>query len=686
VAIEPMLRIGVDTGGTFTDLVLLTGDQVLVHKVRSTPQDPARAILGGIAEILGAAAIARGPSTPALDVVHGSTVATNALLERRGARVALVATAGFEDVLRIGRQTRRELYNFLVEDRRPVVDSALVFGVGERMGADGRPIVPIDQLDVAPLVERIRASRVESVAVCLLHSYANPAHELVLARALEAAGLDVSASHRVLPEYREFERWSTTVVNAYVTPLMARYLATLETGLAGARLAVMQSNGGSISAARAKAVAVQTILSGPAAGAVGALALARASGYPRAISFDMGGTSTDVSLLDDAIGLTMESTVGDFPVRLPMLDIHTVGAGGGSIAHLDAGGALRVGPRSAGAEPGPACYGTGDELTVTDANLLLGRIDPGYFLGGRMTLDVDRAAARARVMAEGLGLDETGLAEGIVRVANANMERAIRVVSVQRGFDPREFALLAFGGAGGMHACDLATALDVATVIVPRHAGVLSALGMLLADVTRDYSRSLLRPVAGLSEADLAQAVAPLVEEAGRDLRAEGFGEGQIAILQTVDVRYVGQSYEIGVPLAAGFRAEFDRRHERLYGYAAPQREAEVVTVRVRAVGRTAKPELPRSPHLVSRLPVPVHVRPVCFGGRWLPSPFFHRDQLGSGMAGHGPAIVAGQDATVVVPPDFHLRVDEVGSVILTRVVRTRERRRHPAGLSRRAA
>jgi N-methylhydantoinase A/oxoprolinase/acetone carboxylase beta subunit len=681
-----MLRIGVDTGGTFTDLVLLTGDQVLVHKVRSTPQDPARAILGGIAEILGAAAIARGPSTPALDVVHGSTVATNALLERRGARVALVATAGFEDVLRIGRQTRRELYNFLVEDRRPVVDSALVFGVGERMGADGRPIVPIDESDVAPLVERIRASSVESVAVCLLHSYANPAHELVLARALEAAGLDVSASHGVLPEYREFERWSTTVVNAYVTPLMARYLATLEAGLAGARLAVMQSNGGSISAARAKAVAVQTILSGPAAGAVGALALARASGYPRAISFDMGGTSTDVSLLDDAIGLTMESTVGDFPVRLPMLDIHTVGAGGGSIAYVDAGGALRVGPRSAGAEPGPVCYGTGDELTVTDANLLLGRIDAGYFLGGRMPLAVERAAARARDMAAGLGLDETSLAEGIVRVANANMERAIRVVSVQRGFDPREFALLAFGGAGGMHACDLAKTLDIGTVIVPRNAGVLSALGMLLADVTRDYSRSVLRPVAGLSDEALAEAFAPLVDEARRDLRAEGFGDGEIEIQRTVDVRYVGQSYEIGVPHSPGFRAEFDRRHERLYGYAAPNREAEVVTVRVRGVGHTEKPVLPRAPHLVSRMPVPVRVRPVCFDGRWLPSPFFHRDQLGSGMAGHGPAVVTAQDATIVVPPDFHLRVDEVGSVILAQVARTRERRRHPAGLSRRAA
>jgi N-methylhydantoinase A/oxoprolinase/acetone carboxylase beta subunit len=681
-----MLRIGVDTGGTFTDLVLLTSEGILVHKVRSTPHDPARAILAGIGEILDAASARRGQQVPPLDVVHGSTVATNALLERRGARIALVATAGFEDVLRIGRQTRRELYNFFVEDRRPVVDPALVFGVGERMGADGTPVEPVDAADLAAIAEQLRASGVESVAVCLLHSYANPAHELVVSEALEGAGIQVSASHRVLPEYREYERWSTTVVNAYVTPLMARYLGTLEAGLAGARLSVMQSNGGSISAARAKAVAVQTILSGPAAGAVGALALARASGFPRAISFDMGGTSTDVSLLDDGIGLTMESTVGDFPVRLPMLDIHTVGAGGGSVAHVDSGGALRVGPRSAGAEPGPACYGSGDELTVTDANLLLGRIDPGHFLGGRMTLDVERAGARAKAMAGGLGLDETSLAEGIVRVANANMERAIRVVSVQRGFDPREFALLAFGGAGGMHACDLAAALDIGTVIVPRHAGVLSALGMLLADVTRDYSRSILRPVGALTEDALAEAFAPLVEEARRDLGAEGFAGDEVDVLETLDVRYVGQSYEIAVPHAPGFRVEFDRRHERLYGYAAPGREAEVVAVRVRAVGRTQKPQLPRAPHLVSRLPAPVNVRPVCFGARWLPSPFFHRDQLASGMAGHGPAIVTGPDATIVVPPDFHLRVDEVGSVILTHVVRPRERRRRPGHVSRQAA
>ena len=695
-----MLRIGVDTGGTFTDLVLLLGDVLVVHKVRSTPRNPADAILRGIEQLLasatrptaaepaatradGAAVLPVGgdlaPSSrhAHLDVVHGSTVATNALLERKGARVALVTTAGFEDVLRIGRQTRRELYNLMVEERRPMVDSTLVVGVAERVGHDGQVIEPLDQAALPAIVERLRTAGAESVAVCFLHAYANPAHEALVSEALEGAGLAVSASHRVLPEYREFERFSTTVVNAYVAPLMARYLSTLEQGIGDARLSIMQSNGGSVSAARARSAAVQTILSGPAAGAVGALALARASGFSRVISFDMGGTSTDVSLLDDGIGFTMESVVGEFPVRLPMLDIHTVGAGGGSIAHLDAGGALRVGPRSAGAEPGPVCYGTGEELTVTDANLVLGRLDEDYFLGGRMHLDVERTRARARAFACAVGLSETALAEGIVRVANANMERAVRVVSVQRGHDPREFALLAFGGAGGMHACELAAALGIGTVIVPRHAGVLSALGMLLADSTRDYSQTVLRPADELDEWQLNGLFAPLVERARCDMRAEGFADDRIGLRPSLDVRYVGQSYEITVPLAADFRAEFDRRHERSYGYAAPQRRVEVVTVRLRATGVTEKPALPRSRGLGSRLPAPLRARASWFGGRAVSTPVFHREQLSGGMAGHGPAVVAGAEATVVVPPDYQFRVDDVGSLLLTRVDRTRGRTRH---------
>jgi N-methylhydantoinase A/oxoprolinase/acetone carboxylase beta subunit len=654
-----MVRIGVDTGGTFTDFVLRDGDRVVAHKVRSTPDDPSRAILQGLAEL--------GTPIAGADVVHGSTVATNAVLERRGARVALVATAGFEDVLRIGRQTRRELYNVFVEDRQPLVDPGLVFGMRERVTAEGTVLEPLDEPALAALGARLRDGGAEAVAVCFLHSYANPTHERAVAKRLEGQGFAVSASHRVLPEYREFERWSTTAVNAYVTPLMARYLGRLEERLTGARLRVMQSNGGSISAARARQSAVRTILSGPAAGAVGAQALAAASGFPRAIAFDMGGTSTDVTLIDRAIGVTPESSVGDFPVRLPVIDIHTVGAGGGSIAYVDSGGALRVGPRSAGGDPGPVCYGRGDDLTVTDANLLLGRIEPGYFLGGRMSLDVGRARSAARVFGARMGIDEQVLAEGIVRVANANMERAIRVVSVQRGHDPREFALLAFGGAGGLHACALAAALDMRTVIVPLHAGVLSALGMLLADVTKDYSQTVLTAAAAVSPEALEQAFAPLVERARADLEGEGFDTGSMRLERSLDVRYVGQSYEITVPDGPDFRDAFDQQHARLYGYSDPRRPAEIVNVRVKAVGITGKPTLPHAPLTAGPLPEPIARRQAWFDGGALSTPIFRREDLEPGMRGEGPAVLAGAQATTVIPPDWDFAVDAVWSVVIRR-------------------
>ncbi len=667
---QRILRIGVDTGGTFTDLVRLDAAGLRVHKVRSTPDDPSRAILQGLCEILeqdGAPLRQRAPWPPGLEVVHGSTVATNALLERKGARVALVATAGFSDVLRIGRQTRRELYNFLVEDRRPLVDPTLTVGVNERMTAEGTVLEPLDEAAIEALVERFRDGGVESVAVCFLHSYANPDHERRAAHLLERAGFAVSASSTVLPEYREFERWSTTVVNAYVTPVMSRYLGALAGALGRTRLSIMQSNGGSISAARAQAASVQTILSGPAAGAVGAHAVASAAGFPRAIGFDMGGTSTDVTLIDRAIGVTTESSVGDFPVRLPMIDIHTVGAGGGSIAWLDAGGALRVGPRSAGADPGPACYGSGEDFTVTDANLLLGRLDPDYFLGGRMTLDGRRAARAAGVLAKRLRLEPLALAHGVVRIANANMERAIRVVSVQRGHDTRDFALVAFGGAGGMHACEIASTLEIGTVVVPRHAGVLSALGMLLAEVTRDYSQSVLQPVEAVTAAWFERRFAPLEAAAARELRAEGFEGARLRLARFLDLRYVGQSYELTVPFAGGFRAAFDRLHARLYGYADPGRPAELVTLRVKAIGLTEKPGLPRVRRLSRARPVPVRVANTWFGGRPRKTPVYHVEGLAPGMTAGGPALLAGAQATTVVPPGYRFHIDPCGNAVVKR-------------------
>jgi N-methylhydantoinase A/oxoprolinase/acetone carboxylase beta subunit len=649
-------RLGIDTGGTFTDLVRLDDRGLSVHKVRSTPDDPSTAILAGIEGLAG--------TTTGLDVVHGSTVATNAVLERKGARVALVTTEGFEDVLRIGRQTRAELYNIRVAIPRPLVAPDLTFGVLERLDADGRPLVPVDLASVDAVAAACRAHHAEIVAVCLLHAYANPDHERQVAERLRHAGLTVSISHDVLPEYREFERWSTTVVNAYVTPIIDRYLGRLEAKLAGSRLLIMQSNGGSISAAAARAQAVRTVLSGPAAGVVGARTVARAAGFRRVIGFDMGGTSTDVSLLDDGIPTSTESKVGDFPVRLPVIDIHTVGAGGGSIAFVDSGGALRVGPRSAGASPGPACYGVGTEMTVTDANLLLGRLDPERFLGGRMTLDVDRAQDVAAALAARLKLHPLALAEGVVRVANANMERAIRVVSVERGHDPRRFALVAFGGAGGMHACEIAARLEIGTIVLPKFAGVLSALGMLVADVTRDYSASVLERSDSVTIAALERRFKPLVANAHRELAAEGFSRPRRHVECHLDLRYVGQSYEITVPFTDDYRKAFDRTHGRLYGYANPDRATEVVNVRVTATGVTAKPKLPFSRPRRAFTPKPVSTRRGRFSGRSVTVHGYRWEDLTPGAAGTGPAVITGGEATAVIPPGFRFHVDGFGNVI----------------------
>ncbi len=686
MAAHPTIRIGVDTGGTFTDLVCLDREagrpRLRVYKLRSTPSDPSQAILAGIRTLVGDATEALPP-----EVTHGSTVATNAVLERKGARVALIATAGFEDVLRLGRQTRPELYNFMVRRPDPLVAPELTFGLHERLAADGAVLQPLDPAELEALIATLHDLNVESVAVCFLHSYANPQHEAQAAADLRSAGFRVSASSEVLPEYREYERWATTVVNAYVAPLMARYLARLQGGLGRAVLRVMQSNGGSISAARASTEAVQTILSGPAAGVVGAQAVAAASGVTKLITFDMGGTSTDVSLLDGAISTTSESLVGDLPVRLPVLDIHTVGAGGGSVAWMDAGGGVRVGPRSAGAEPGPVCFGKGEQITVTDANLLLGRLDPEYFLGGRMALDLDRTERVAAEFARRLHLSPEALAEGIVRIANANMERAVRVVSVERGFDPRDFALLAFGGAGGLHACDLAASLEITTVLIPEHSGVLSALGMLLADVAKVYSTSVLRLSDSLGWSDLRAKLEPLAQRGNADLAAEGFLPGQRSLSATLAMRYKGQAFEIDVALPNVFGpqqnsaeqgtpeishaltiesivASFHLRHGRLYGYANAARPTEIVQLRLRAVGRTEKPALMQSVSTHNTvLPAPAKLRRTIFAGQSLATPVYHRSRLAPGMGAGGPALVISGESTNIIPPGWLWHIDMTGTL-----------------------
>jgi len=652
------IRVGIDTGGTFTDFVILGPQGMRVWKVLSTPDDPGRAILQGLRET--------GAFARAADIIHGSTVATNALLERKGVRLAFLTTKGFEDILAIGRQTRRELYNILVEKREPLIPRRLCFGLDERTLADGSILRKVDPAEAERIARQLEKLGVESAALCFLHSYANPANEKAVLKALEKRGISCSASHRILPEYREFERASTTAVNAYVGPLMSGYIGRLEKDIKSGRLRIMQSNGGCVSARGAKATPVCTILSGPAGGVVGAREVAVRAGFDRIISFDMGGTSTDVSLCDRDIAATTESVISEMPVKLPIIDIHTVGSGGGSIAFVDEGGALRVGPRSAGADPGPVCYGKGSEVTVTDANLVLGRLDPGTFLGGAMTIHPERARKAVEAFASRLGLTAAKLAEGIIRIADATMERAIRVISVERGFDPRDFALLSFGGAGGMHACSLAERLRIPTVIVPKNAGVLSALGMLLSDVVKDYSLSVLRTGEGAAPAALERLFEPMLRRAAPALRAEGFERSRIRLVRAVDVRYVGQSYEITVPYGPGFRKAFDAAHLRLYGYADEKRAVEVVNLRVKALGLTRKPALVKSP-LRGSNPSAARTacRPMIFGGRAYPSDVYRRDKLQPGNVFRGPALVTDYESTSVVAPGFACRVDGFGNLII---------------------
>ena len=633
------MRIGVDAGGTFTDFVVLHDDGRLESfKVRSNPRSPAKVILAGLEQ---AAANQKD-----VDVVHGSTVATNALLERKGARTAFVTTAGFEDLLEIGRQNRPELYNLTPMPRRPLIPRDLCFGVHERTYHDGTIAQRPSAAELKRLSARLKRSGVRAIAICFLHAYQNPANERAVLAALKMTGVYVCASHDVSPEFREYERSSTTAVNAYVGPLMEAYLADLERARRF-RIAIMQSNGGFLSARDARRHAVRTVLSGPAGGLVGAMETARRSGFRKILGFDMGGTSTDVSLADGAARETSEASVDGFPIRVPMLDIHTVGAGGGSIARVDAGGLLRVGPESAGADPGPACYGSGTEPTVTDAHVVLGRIQT--LLGGDMRVDADRASASVGHISRRLKIDLTAAAAGILRVANSNMERAIRVVSVERGYDPREFALVAFGGCGGLHCCEIAAQLGMGSVIVPQYAGALSALGMLMADAVRDYAAGVL----GHGN------VEPKFEGLEKHARRESPGAH---IERSADLRYRGQSYELNVPWksARSDATAFHREHARIYGYSLPEREVEVVTIRVRARVKLAKPRIVRKTVRKGA----AEVRRVWVSGSWRRIPVWNRDQLAKTPV-NGPALVLDYGSTTLVPPGWRFQVDAAGNLLI---------------------
>jgi N-methylhydantoinase A len=652
--------LGVDVGGTFTDFVLWRDGGVELHKRPSTPEDPSRAVLAGI-DALGVA--------PDL-VVHGSTVATNTVIQRKGARTALVATEGMRDLLVIGRQTRPDIYDLEPETPEPLVPDELRLELHARLRPDGSVDLAPDHSEVRALVQAAQEAGAEALAVSLLYAYANPTHERLFEAVAASSGLYLSLSSRVSPEYREVERTATTVLNAYVGPVMSAYVERLQGGLAergAGALRVVQSDGGAATPERAAALPVATLLSGPAAGVAGAFETARRAGFGRMLSFDMGGTSTDVALCDGALPSRPDVDVAGLPARTPVVDVHTVGAGGGSIARLDAGGALHVGPQSAGADPGPAAYGRGEAFTVTDANLLLGRLPPTGLLGGEMALDLERARAAASSVASAFDGDARQAAQAVVDVAVANMERALRVVSVQRGFDPREFTLVAFGGAGPLHACALAEVVELPRVLVPMAPGVLAALGAAGSDLTATLARSVLLPLEPASAPALREALGA----AGREVM-EQLDRPDVELRWALDLRYLGQSYELTVDLDGvaedgvfeRAREAFDRLHEARFAHHEPAAPVEVVNVRATARAATAA-EAPE-PAFASEAAPPAEVE-AWFEGQPSTAALVDRAALRPGDHLDGPALVSQLDSTTVVAPGWAATVDARGNLLLER-------------------
>ncbi|MFN0122296.1 MAG: hydantoinase/oxoprolinase family protein [Blastocatellia bacterium] len=690
---KKLIRLGVDTGGTFTDFVALISGREYAFKLPSTPQDPAQAIVAGVSHIL--KELVPDTNVGELEIVHGTTVATNALIERKGARTALVVTSGFEDVIEIGRQARPDLYNFAAIRPDPLVPRALRFGLSERIGPDGKIIDAADPRRVQQLAAKLGAAGVESVAISLLFSYANPVHERMLVQALQPYDISVSASHQILPEYREFERVSTVVINAYLTPRVGRYLGRLTEGLANlARregtgnkrheisLGIMQSSGGATSAETAAREPVRTIFSGPAGGIVAATTIARRVGESGIITFDMGGTSTDVALCTGDPRTTNEAWITGLPIGVPVLDIHTVGAGGGSIASLDPGGALRVGPASAGSDPGPACYGKGTLATVTDANLVLGRFGGAGLLGGKMQLDEKRAVGALEDLAAGISrisqrqVSRYEAALGVVRVVNAGMEAALRLVSVERGHDPRQFSLISFGGAGGLHAIALAAALGVPKVIIPCHPGAFSALGVLMADVTRDYSRTIMRRIAQApgTEDDtvISGCFTALEKDAWNDLDSERVRPGSVRITRSLSIRYAGQSYEIDVAVRSRGNWKqalrgFHQAHQTRYGHSSPTQPVEIVSVRLRGIGLTEKTYKRPPKAKADYQPSAAGMAQIWLAPEPEIIPVFERESFRPGAALSGPALVREYGSTTLVMTGWRIRVDDHRNLILTK-------------------
>jgi N-methylhydantoinase A len=672
-ALHPELRIAIDTGGTFTDCVWARDGKLQTLKVFSTPDDPSRAI----AEALKKIGVQCG-----FTLLHGTTVGTNALLQRKGAKVALITTAGFEDAIEIGRQARSKLYDFFFGRVPPLVSRDLRFGVAERVSAEGKILESPSASALAQLLETVRRAGPEAIAICFLFSFANPANESAVAAVLEELGKPLSVSHKILPEFREYERTSTVVVNAHLQPLMQSYLERIGERArkwaalpkasgkkSDPRIFVMQSSGGITTLDAAAREPVRTVLSGPAGGLVGAAATAGRSGFRRVLSFDMGGTSTDVALVEGEARPGSQSEVAGFPVGVPVLDIHTVGAGGGSLARFDAGGALRVGPESAGADPGPICYGRGTQPTVTDANLLLGRLRADRFLGGEFTLDTERTRGLTAewLKKQGSRLALEQFAAGVLEVVNANMERALRVVSIERGYDPREFALVAFGGAGGLHACALAESLAIPTVILPALPGALSAFGILVSDAVKDFSHTVLWNLArGYPRTALQKEFRKLEASARQEFRAERWS-GPLHWERSLDLRYHGQGYELNIADTGDVIARFHAEHQRRYGYHHPGKEVELVTVRLRAtltiptqIGQLGKHRRK------AEVRAPGEIAHVVFDKRRVQTPVYDRAALPTGQVLRGPAVITEYSATTVIPPGKRFRVDRAQNLLIT--------------------
>jgi len=658
------MRAGVDIGGTFTDLVLSDGGQLKIHKLLSSPDRPERSMLAGLETMTpgGLAALRQ--------VAHGSTVATNAILERKGARAALLTTAGFRDLLFIGRQDRPQLYDIHPRIPPPLIPRERCYEIRERLDFQGTILTPLDEDALDRALDQVKADQVDAIAVCLLFSYINPAHEervkaRILERGIVREDWQVALSSEVLPEFREYERASTIALEAYVRPVMSRYVGELEAALGSeTSLRIMKSDGGVMRASRVRQGAIHTALSGPAAGVMGAFHLAKMAGFDKIITLDMGGTSTDVALIAGVPEPRPESAIDGLPTRVRMLDIETIGAGGGSLARIDAGGALRVGPESAGANPGPVVYGLGGEqVTLSDANAILGRLDAEHFLGGAMALDLAAGERALTELAQPMGLSAVEAAQGVVDIANVNIDRAIRRVSIARGYDPRDFTLVAFGGAGPLQACEAAARLDIPRVLVPAAPGVLCALGLLIADVAVEYSRSIMRAASDDVLLQLRALESELLAQAQSELRQEGIAQRDMRFTATLDMRYEGQAYELNIPFDERATEAFHEGHERAYGHAIRWRAVEIVNLRLAGIGAIEKPEFEEE------VTIPHEAAPI--GEKASPAgdakQLFERDSLRPGAAFSGEALVFQMDSTTYVPAGWSARVDGYRNLLLER-------------------